>query len=106
MSQWPVEATQPLTASTAQPEPLKVGVLLYLTVLSDISPQPFPVMVLLPPIVSALGDGPRPNAHNAFGVWISAIAVAPILTVLKPSTAARYAGWLWLTIARTRLLVG
>ena len=42
--------------------------LLYLTVLFDISPQPFPVMVLLPPIVSALLDGPSPKIHRSFGI--------------------------------------
>ena len=63
-----------LTALTAQPEPLKFGVLLYLTLLFDISPQLFPVMVLLPPIVSALSDGPSPKIHSSFGFWTSAMA--------------------------------
>ena len=36
----------------------------------------------------------------------SAMAVAPMLTVDKPSSFARYVGCCWLTMARTRLLVG
>ena len=67
-------ALQPFTALTAQPGPMKFGVLLYLTVLFDIIPQPFPVMVLLPPIVSALSDGPSPKKHISFGFWTSAMA--------------------------------
>ena len=38
--------------------------LLYLTSVFDISPQPFPVMVLLPPIVSPLS----PKIHRFFRV--------------------------------------
>ena len=39
------------------------------------------------------------RTHGFASLMTSAMAVAPILTVVKPSTVARYAGCCWLTVA-------
>ena len=70
ISQWAVEATQPLTSNQPpNPDTSKFGVLLYLTVLSDIQPatnSSYGAAAADRKCVTCLG--PSPNAHIAFGV--------------------------------------
>src|SRR5258708_35660949 len=97
---------QPVAPETAHPEPLKEGVLANWTLASDISGQPVPLLLTLPASLSApppFGLGPSAKAHTLLGSLTNAMAWAGMLTVVKPSTAAKYAGCCWLKIGRAHV---